>query len=135
MAVLIGLLTGLFAFIPYAGVTIGLTLSLLVCILEYHGPGQIVGVVLVFSVVQSLDGLFLTPYIVGERVGIGPVGVIIALMIGGTLFGFSGILLAVPTAAAVVVILKRGISAYKDSRFYLKGAERPPRTEEIAEGR
>ncbi len=134
MAVLIGLLTGLFAFIPYAGVAIGMTLSLLVCILEYHGPGQIVGVVLVFGVVQSLDGLFLTPYIVGERVGIGPVGVIIALMIGGTLFGFSGVLLAVPTAAAVVVILKRGISAYKDSRFYQKGAERPPMAEEIAEG-
>lgn len=133
MAVLIGLLTGLLAFIPYAGVAIGMTFSLLVCILEYSGPGQIVGVALVFGVVQSMDGLFLTPYIVGERVGIGPVGVIIALMIGGTLFGFSGILLAVPTAAAAVVILKRWIAAYKDSRFYQKGAELTPVTEEIAE--
>ena len=81
---------------------------------------------MVFAAVQTLDGLLITPYMVGERVGLGPVGVLIALMIGGSLFGFVGVLLAVPTAAALVVVIRRGIDAYKASHFYWREAEEPP---------
>jgi predicted PurR-regulated permease PerM len=123
MAVLIGLLTAMLAFIPYVGVVIGLTLALLVCLLEYTGPGQMLGVGVVFAVVQVTDGLLLTPQIVGEKTGLGPVGVLLALMVGGALFGFVGVLLAVPVAAALVVVLKRALRAYKSSLYYQKGAE------------
>lgn len=125
MAVLIGILTGMLAFIPYVGVSVGLILALLMCLLEYSGPGQMLLVGLVFVTVQVFDGLFLTPYVVGEKVGLGPVGVLIALMLGGTLFGFVGVLIAVPTAAALVVVLKRGIASYKASLFYQKGGAGP----------
>jgi predicted PurR-regulated permease PerM len=123
MAVLIGVLTGLMAFIPYVGVVIGLILAMLVCLLEYTGPGQMLGVGVVFALVQVIDGLALTPQIVGEKTGLGPVGVLISLMLGGTLFGFVGVLLAVPTAASLVVVIKRGLDVYKASLFYQKGEQ------------
>jgi predicted PurR-regulated permease PerM len=126
MAVLIGVLTGMMAFIPYVGVVIGLTLAMLVCLLEYTGPGQMLGVGVVYALVQVIDGLALTPQIVGEKTGLGPVGVLIALMLGGALFGFVGVLLAVPTAAALVVVIKRGLDAYKASLFYQKGEQGAP---------
>lgn len=131
MAVLIGVVTAVMAFIPYVGVAIGLTLAMLVCLLEYTGPGQMLGVGVVFAVVQILEGLILTPRIVGEKTGLGPVGVLLALMLGGTLFGFVGVLLAVPTAAALVIVIKRGLAAYKGSLYYLKGAQ--PGAAEVAE--
>lgn len=123
MAVLIGLLTGFLAFIPYVGFVIGLAFALLVCMLEYHGPGQLVGVGIVYGSVQMLDGVFLTPRIVGDKAGIGPVGVLLALMLGGHLFGFVGVLLAVPVAAASAVVIKRMLAAYRQSLFFRKGAE------------
>jgi len=121
MAVLIGLLTGCLAFIPYVGVIVGVVLALGVSLLEYSGPGQIIGVVAVFAVVQALEGLVITPRVVGEKVGLGPVGVLLALMIGGQLFGFVGILLAVPAAASLVIVIKKAIGTYKESLFYAKG--------------
>ncbi|MCA9668190.1 MAG: AI-2E family transporter [Myxococcales bacterium] len=129
MAVLIGTMTAMMAFIPYVGVAIGVTVALLVCLIDYSGPGQIFGVLAVFGVVQALEGMVLTPFLVGDKVGLGPVGVLLALMIGGKVFGFVGVLLAVPTAAALVVILRRGLSAYRESRFYQQSdvpLEKPP---------
>lgn len=123
MAVLIGVLTGCLAFIPYVGVIVGVVLAMGVSLLEYSGPGQLIAVAAVFAVVQALEGLVITPRVVGEKVGLGPVGVLLALMIGGQLFGFVGILLAVPVAASVVIVIKKGIATYKGSMFYAKGAE------------
>lgn len=121
MAVLIGVLTGCLAFIPYVGVIVGVVLAVGVSLLEYNGPGQLIGVVVVFAVVQALEGLVITPRVVGEKVGLGPVGVLLALMIGGQLFGFVGILLAVPAAASIVIVIKRAIATYKASMFYARG--------------
>jgi predicted PurR-regulated permease PerM len=129
LAVLIGLLTGLLAFIPYVGVVLGLTVAMLVSLLEYHGVGTLVGISIVFGGAQILDGLVLTPKIVGDRVGLGPVGVLLALMLGGHLFGFIGVLLAVPTAAALVVVLRRAVVAYKDTSFYRVEAQQQPAPE------
>lgn len=123
MAVLIGLLTGLLAFIPYVGFALGLVLALAVCLLRQGGvdPTQLVATLAIFGAVQVLDGLLLTPRIVGNRTGIGPVGVLVALLLGGKLFGFVGVLLAVPIAAALVVVIKRGVVAYKGSLFFRRG--------------
>jgi predicted PurR-regulated permease PerM len=118
LAVLIGVLTGLLAFVPYVGVVVGLTLAVLVSLLEYRGVGTLVGIAVVYGAAQIIDGFFLTPKIVGDRVGLGPVGVLLALMLGGHLFGFTGVLLAVPTAAALVVVIRRAIEAYKNSDYY-----------------
>lgn len=121
MAVLIGVLTGCLAFIPYVGVAVGVVLAVGVSLLEYTGPGQLIGVVVVFGVVQTLEGMLITPYLVGEKVGLGPVGVLLALMLGGHLFGFTGVLLAVPAAASLAVVLRKALEAYQGSLFYTKG--------------
>ena len=118
MAVVIGVLTGMLAFIPYVGVSVGVVLGTLICLLEHQGWGHLLGVYGVFLGTQILDGLILTPRIVGEKVGLGPVGVLLALMLGGNLFGFVGVLLAVPVAAALVVIIRRLIRAYQGSHFF-----------------
>ena len=123
MAVLIGVLTGLLSFIPYVGVVVGLSLAIGVSLLEYHGLGQIIGVASVFALAQILEGLILSPVLVGEKVGLGPLGVLLALMLGGHLIGFIGILLAVPTAAALVVVLKRAMAAYRNTVYFQKGSE------------
>ncbi len=108
MAIFIGSLTGVLAIVPYVGVAIGFSLSLLVALLEGQGWGPVVGVLVTFGVVQGLEGLVLTPLLVGEKVGLGPVGVLIALILGGTLFGFVGVLIAVPTAAALLLAAAAG---------------------------
>ena len=123
------MITGCLAFIPYVGVIVGVVLAMAVSLLEYDGPGQLIAVAGVFAVVQTLEGLVITPRVVGEKVGLGPVGVLLALMIGGQLFGFVGILLAVPVAASVVIVIKKALSTYKDSLFYAKGAEEADDTE------
>ena len=119
MAVLIGTVTGFLAFISLRGCVgrCGALGSRLPCSIT-PGPGQLIGVAVVFGGVQTIEGLFLTPYLVGEKVGLGPVGVLLALMIGGNLFGFVGVLMAVPTAAALVVVIRRALAAYRSSLFY-----------------
>lgn len=114
----IGVVSGLLAFIPYVGLGVGLALALTVALLESQGLGQLLGVLVVFGSGQLLDGLFLTPRIVGTRVGLGPVGVLVALLVGGGLFGFFGVLVAVPVAAVVVVVAKRAVASYRRSRFF-----------------
>ncbi|MBW2730975.1 MAG: AI-2E family transporter [Deltaproteobacteria bacterium] len=125
MAVVIGLLTGLLAFIPYVGFILGMLSAFLVLLLGEGGldTTQLFKMLAVFGGVQLLDGMVLTPRIVGEKAGIGPVGVLAALLVGGKLFGFIGVLLAVPTAAALAVVVKGGIEAYKTSLLYRRGED------------
>jgi predicted PurR-regulated permease PerM len=114
----IGLVTGLLNVIPYFGVAIGVVLSIVVVVLEWVGFMPVVGVALVFVVVQTLEGYFITPKIVGEKVGLSPVTVIIVLLLGGELFGLLGILLAIPVAGAIKVILPDLIEYYKSTPFF-----------------
>jgi predicted PurR-regulated permease PerM len=127
MAVLIGTLTGCLAFIPYVGVAVGVITTVVVSLLEHQGfnLSQLAGAGVVFAVVQALEGMVLTPYLVGGKVGLGPVGVLLALMLFGNLFGFVGVLIAVPTAAALVVIIRRAMVAYRESHFYAQGGAVP----------
>jgi predicted PurR-regulated permease PerM len=102
----IGLLTGLAIFIPYIGFGVGLTLAILSALLQF-GPGTGLLVVLaIYAVGQLIESFFLTPKLVGERIGLHPVAVVFALLFFGSLFGFFGVLLALPAAAVTLVALR-----------------------------
>jgi predicted PurR-regulated permease PerM len=119
---LIGLVAGLLAFVPYVGVGVGLLLALLACAVDYRSLGQVLGVASLFAAVPLVDSLLVTPRVVGERTGLGPLGVILALLLCGELFGIAGVLLAVPLAATAMILGRRAFHAYRESRFY-RGAE------------
>jgi len=102
----IGLLTGLAIFIPYIGFGVGLTLAILSALLQF-GPGTgLLGVIAIYGVGQLIESFFLTPKLVGERIGLHPVAVVFALLFFGSLFGFFGVLLALPAAAVTLVALR-----------------------------
>ena len=118
MAALIGLVAGAIAFIPYVGSATALVLAALLCLLE-HGVGvRLVGVGVWYAIVQNLEGFVLTPRIVGGSVGMHPMTVIVALLIGGNLLGFLGLIVAVPVAAIVQVFVREVIDAYQASDLY-----------------
>ncbi len=105
-AVAIGVLSGLVSFVPYLGFVVGIFLAALTAFAQGGGPLLLVGVVVVFAVGQAIEGTVLTPKLVGESIGLHPVLVIFAVMAGGQLFGFFGILLALPVAAVLSVFLR-----------------------------
>jgi predicted PurR-regulated permease PerM len=120
LAIPIGLIAGLLGFVPYMGPTIGFVLALLAGALQFTSVGQIIPVLAVFGLGQALESFLLTPWLVGDRIGLHPVIVIFALLAGGQLFGFAGILLALPVTAAIAVGLKHAKQAYLASNLYLK---------------
>ncbi|MCX7149072.1 MAG: AI-2E family transporter [Rhodocyclales bacterium] len=117
-ALSIGVVTGLLIFIPYLGYATGLILALLVAALQFAGWGPIVAVLIVYGIGQILEGFLLTPFLVGERIGLHPLAVIFALMAFGQLFGFFGVLAAFPASAALLVGLREVRALYLASRFY-----------------
>ncbi|MBW2360255.1 MAG: AI-2E family transporter [Deltaproteobacteria bacterium] len=118
MAMLIGLVSGAIAFIPYIGSATALVLAGLLCLFE-HGVGvRLIGVGAWYVVVQNLEGFVLTPRIVGGSVGMHPMTVIVALLIGGNLLGFLGLIVAVPLAAIVQVFVREAVDWYRSSEFY-----------------
>lgn len=122
LAVPIGVLTGMLAFVPYVGFSAGLSLAVAMAILDWQGVGQLVGVVLVMGGVQALDAMVITPRIVGRSVGLAPLEVIVAMMAAGSLLGFLGVLLAVPLGAVVKILLRRAVASYLASEFYRQQA-------------
>ena len=113
----IGMLAGLLNIIPYFGFVIGFGLSVLIALVNVS-MGALVGVLLTFVVVQSLEGYVITPRVVGEKVGLSPVVVIIALLLGGELLGLLGVLLALPVAGIIRVLLPDLLDAYRASTFF-----------------
>ncbi len=124
LALFIGLATGALAIVPYAGAMVGFGTALLTSVVWFESWWLVLGVVVVFVVVQTIDGLFITPRILGKSVDISPVLVIISLMAGGKLFGFVGVLVAVPTAASLRVLGASFVRWYKSTSFYLGGEPR-----------
>ena len=118
LAVPIGVLTGMLAFVPYVGFAMGLLFAMSMAILDWHGPGTVVGVVLVMGGVQLIDAMVITPRIVGRSVGLAPLEVILTMMAAGSLFGFLGVLLAVPLGAVAKILVQRAVKAYLASDFY-----------------
>jgi predicted PurR-regulated permease PerM len=102
----VGLVTGLLVFIPYVGYGLGLILGMLAALTQFSTPGPIIAVAAVFAVGQILEGFVLVPYLVGDRIGLHPLAVIFALMAFGQLFGFVGVLLALPLSAALLVAVR-----------------------------
>lgn len=117
-ALSIGVVTGLLIFIPYLGFATGLLLALLVAALQFAGWGPIVAVLIIYGIGQVLEGFLLTPFLVGERIGLHPLAVIFALMAFGQIFGFFGVLAALPASAALLVGLREVRALYLASRFY-----------------
>ncbi len=114
----VGIITGLLVFIPYVGFGTGLLLALLTAALQ-GGWSPLLGVGVVFALGQLLESFALTPYLVGERIGLHPLAVIFALMAFGQLFGFVGMLVALPVGAALLVGLRELRSGYLSSHLYL----------------
>ena len=125
LAVPIGVLTGMLAFVPYVGFSLGLCLALGMALLDWHGIGPVVGVLLVMGSVQILDGTIITPRIVGKSVGLAPLEVLLTMMAAGSLLGFFGVLLAVPIGAVVKILLQRIVKVYLMSEFYNRGDPAP----------
>lgn len=118
-ALLIGLFAGLISFIPYVGSLVGLIIALGVAIVQFWPDWLMVGaVLLVFVVGQFIEGNILQPKLVGESVGLHPVWLMFALFAFGALFGFVGLMVAVPAAAAVAVLVRFAISRYLASPLY-----------------
>ena len=125
LGLLIGLMAGLAAIVPYMGFIIGIGAALVAGLFQFGGDlYPMIGIVVVFMVGQALEGMVLTPLLVGDRIGLHPVAVIFAILAGGELFGFTGVLLALPLAAVIMVLVRHVQYLYKDSQVY-KGSEDP----------
>ncbi|MBS7663346.1 AI-2E family transporter [Pseudomonas lalucatii] len=125
LGLLIGLLAGLASIVPYLGVVVGIAAALAAGLFQFGvEPYPLLAIAAVFTVGQLLEGMLLTPWLVGDRIGLHPVAVIFAIMAGGQLFGFSGVLLALPVAAVIMVLLRHAHDFYKQSDTY--GFVAPP---------
>jgi predicted PurR-regulated permease PerM len=125
LAIGVGLLAGVMALVPYLGNVVALGSALILCTLEFGFDWHVLAVVGWYLVVQNLEGFVLTPRIVGGSVGLHPAVVIVALLIGGDLLGFLGLLIAVPAAAVVKVFLDELLDAYRRSPLFLDAPSAP----------
>ena len=114
----IGVFTGLAVFIPYLGYTTGLVLALVSAAIQFTGWHGVAEVAVVYAVGQVLESFVLTPRLVGERIGLSPLAVIVALLAFGEVFGFVGVLVCLPVSALAVVALRHAMDAYRASTFY-----------------
>ena len=118
LALPIGIFTGLAMFIPYLGFGVGLVLAILAGLLQFASIKVLVMVAAVYGIGQMLESLVLTPRLVGERIGLHPLAVIFALLAFGQVFGFVGVLIALPLSAVLLVALRRIKQRYMTSRLY-----------------
>ncbi|MEP7328463.1 MAG: AI-2E family transporter [Betaproteobacteria bacterium] len=114
----IGILTGILVFIPYVGFGLGLILGIIAAILQWNGWPGFMAVLTVYGIGQLLESYVLVPWLVGDRIGLHPLVVIFALLAFGQLFGFAGVLLALPVSAALLVGLRHLRAAYVVSPIY-----------------
>ena len=122
----VGVITGLLVFIPYVGFGGGLLLAVMAALLQGEGLSPLIGVAVVYGLGQLLESFLLTPYLVGERIGLHPLAVIFALMAFGQLFGFVGMLIALPVSAALLVGLREVKEAWLASPIYRGDSAAPP---------
>lgn len=117
-ALLIGFSAGLVSFVPYLGFVLGVIVAGIAALFQFQDITHLIYVGLVFGVGQVLESFVLTPWLLGDRIGLHPVLVIFAVMAGGQLFGFFGVLLALPAAAVILVLLRHAHERYRRSHFY-----------------
>ena len=124
-AALIGMGAGLLSIVPYLGSIVGVLVAAGAAIFQFQDVFHLLMVLLVFGVGQSAEGMYLTPKLVGDQIGLHPVAVIFAVLAGGKLFGFLGILLALPVAAALNVLVRHMLMRYRQSELYNSLVNRP----------
>ncbi len=118
LALLLGVIAGLASIVPYLGFAVGIVASLIAAYVQFQEWTVLLWVALVFGIGQMVESMILTPVLVGDRIGLHPVAVIFALMAGGQVAGFVGVLLALPVAAVVMVFLRHAVSHYRASDLY-----------------
>lgn len=124
LGLLIGLLAGLASLVPYMGFIVGIGAALIAGLFQFGlDPYVLIGIVAVFGIGQALESMLLTPLLVGDRIGLHPVAVIFAILAGGQLFGFIGVLLALPVAAVIMVLLRYAYQQYQKSNMYSGSSE------------
>lgn len=121
--IVVGFGTGLMSFIPYFGMGLGLVVGMGIAVAQFSDWLPIALTAAVFAVGQFIEGNFLTPRLVGDRVGLHPVWVIFAVMAGGALLGFTGVILAIPVAATIGVLVRFAVERYRQSRVYAPGGD------------
>ena len=114
----IGMIAGLISFVPYLGAIVGVTLAMVTAIIQNFDIWFLLAVAIVFTVGQLVESFVLTPNLIGDRIGMHPVLVVFTVLAGGQLFGFIGVLLALPVAAAGTVLVRYFYRGYKQSRIY-----------------
>lgn len=117
-SLLIGMLAGLVSFVPYLGLIVGILAASIAALLQFHSFLSLIPVLIVFGIGQFISDFFLTPALIGDRIGLHPVAVMFAVLAGGHLFGFLGILLALPVAAVIAVLLRHAHDEYLKSGLY-----------------
>lgn len=117
-SLLIGMAAGLVSFVPYLGAIVGITVAGIAAFMQFHDFIHIVYVLIVFAAGQTLEGVVLSPLLIGDRIGLHPVAVIFAVMAGAQLFGLFGMLVALPLAAVITVLLRHFYEQYLNSNFY-----------------
>lgn len=120
---LIGIIAGLISFVPYLGAITGVLMGMIAALVQYHDWIHIVAVLIVFGVGHLVEGYVLVPRLVGEKIGLHPLAVIFAILAGGELFGFLGVLLALPIASVAMVLLRYAHARYRASELYGSGRE------------
>lgn len=118
LGVLVGFVSGIISFIPYVGTIFGFVVSMAIAFAQFDTWMPIAQVLAVFMAGQFIEGNFLTPKLVGDSVGLHPVWIMFALLAGGSLLGFLGLMIAVPVAAIIGVLMKQVVSNYKESSLY-----------------
>lgn len=118
LAFSIGMVAGLVSFVPYLGFVVGITVAGLAVMVQFQDPIYLAYVAAVFGVAELIQGFVLSPWLVGERIGLHPVAVIFAVLAGAQLFGFVGVLLGLPVAAVIVVLLRHSQEIYFKSDLY-----------------
>ncbi|MBX3724720.1 MAG: AI-2E family transporter [Xanthomonadales bacterium] len=118
LALLIGIVAGLVSFVPYLGTFVGVAMAVAASVFQFGEAWHLVAVLALFAVGNLLEGMVLQPWLIGDRIGLHPVAVIFAVLAGGQLFGFTGVLLALPVAAVLVVLLRFALQRYRESEAY-----------------
>jgi len=124
LALLLGVLAGLASIVPYLGFIVGITASLIAAWIQFQELLPLLYVCLVFGVGQLVESFVLTPVLVGDRIGLHPVAVIFALMAGGQVAGFVGVVVALPVAAVIMVFARHAVAHYQRSDLYGRNADR-----------
>jgi predicted PurR-regulated permease PerM len=122
LALLVGLIVGLISFVPYLGAIVGVMTAVVAMLVQTQELLPFVWLAVVFGIGQVLESNVLTPWLVGDKIGLHPVAVIFAVMAGGQLFGFVGVMLALPVAAVIAVALRETKRQWLASRMYSHGA-------------